>query len=165
MDQEKLTPELEKLISKVKLKEPPREMMTNYLSEVNTKIDQGIRSSHFGFPQVTGFFVIGLTLAGVLYFFLMHPAAHVKEVSVEKNIADRSQEVTSPITSYIQTSTAPVSQKSLTLEEEMAVLEAFGDEFSDESVGLFGDDEALEELTVLDEVELSPGFGNQASGV
>lgn len=161
MDQEKLSPELEKLISRVKLKEPPRQMMSRYLSEVNAKIDQGIKSSHWGFPQFGAVFAIGLALAGSLYFFLarpqMQPAHEVKAISVQPSTESQKTEIAS--------SKLPAAQKPLTLEEEMAVLEAFSDESLDESAELFGDEEALEDLTVLDEVELSRGMPAQTSGL
>jgi len=164
MDQEKLTPELEKLISKVKLKEPAPKIMANYLSEVNAKIDQGVGGPHFGFPQVTVFFVIGAALAGFLYFFLVHPqvqpAFEIKNASVKEDGIDQSRQMASLIPPRIQSTAGTSTQKSLTLEEEIAVLEA-----SDESADVFGDDEALDELTVLDEVELSPGLGNQTPGI
>ena len=47
----------------------------------------------------------------------------------------------------------------------MAVLEAFGEELDEEGIDLLGDDEVFEELGQLDEIELSPGFSTQPSGI
>ena len=153
---EELAPELEKLISKIKLKEPSRELMKDYLSGVNAKIDQGIRNSNFGFPQFAVFMAIGMALVGFLYFLFVH--LQTKPVSVKTaSVASEAKFETSSRKDKGQTST----QKALTLEEEVAILKALGDESSDELSDVFGDEEALDELVVLDEVELSPGLANQ----
>ena len=168
-NKEDLAPELEKLISKVKLKEPPQELMRNYLSGVNAKINQGTKGNHFGFPQLAVFLVIGMALAGFLYFFLVlsqiKPVSEVKPVSVRQDVVSQGAQVLNLAVSKIRNSNTISAQKSLTLEEELAILEAFGEEFSDESSDVLGDDEAIDELVVLDEIELSPGFTNQASRI
>lgn len=178
-NKEELTPELEQLISKVKLKEPPQELMKDYLSGVNAKIDQGIKSSYFGFSQFTVFLVIGVVLAGVFYFFLVRlqvkPVLEVKPATVQRSVKTASVIASEAPAKIHGGSVQQVvadndknqasTQKPLTIEEGVAVLEAFGDEFSDESPDVFGDDdEALDELAVLDEVELSAGLPKQPSG-
>ena len=171
MDQEKLSPELERFVSKVKLREPSPEMMANYLSEVNAKIDQGIKGSHFGFPQFAVVFAVGLAFAGSLYFFLVHPqrqpvrdVANISMQSVPENRWVKTTPSTPP--QQVQRKVVvPANNKSLTVEEEMTVLEAFGDESSDESAELLEDEEAFEELTMLDDVELSPQMQIRTSNV
>ena len=161
MDQDELSLELKKLLSKVKLKEPPREIMANYLSEVNAKIDGGIKNSHFNFPQFATVFAVGVILAGLFYLF--SPRSQVKPVLETKPAVQKVQDLLTTVPQAPPTQVIS-TQKPLTVEEKMAVLEAFGDEFSDESVDLFGDDEVLEELALLDDMELSPQLSAQASG-
>ncbi len=164
-NKEELTPELEKLISKVKLKEPPQELMRDYLSGVNAKIDRGIKGSHFGFPQFAIFLVISAVLAGFFYFFLVRlqrqPVLEVKPAFIQRSVTGQGTEAPTSVVSETQHHGTVSAQKPLTIEEEVTVLEAFGDEFLNESSDVFGDDEALNELAVLDEVELSPGLANQ----
>ena len=159
MEQEELSPELKKLISKVKLKEPSPEMMANYLSEVNAKIDKGVKSLPFGFPQFAVIFAVGLVFAGSHYFFLGHaqkqPVSDTGTVSMQSAAENRRTETVSSVPQPAQAKVVVSSQKPLTLEEEMAILEAFGDESSNESTGTFEDEDPFEELAVLDDVELS----------
>ena len=145
MEQEELSPELKKLMGKVKLKEPSPEVMANYLSEVNAKINKGIKSSHFGFPQFAVVFAVGLVFAGSLYFFLGR--------TQKQPVSDTG--TVSSIPQPAQAKAVVSSKKPLTLEEEMAILEAFGDESSNESTGTFEDEDPFEELAMLDDVELS----------
>ncbi|MBI4000057.1 MAG: hypothetical protein HY351_05520 [Candidatus Omnitrophica bacterium] len=170
MDKEHLSPELEQLIRKVRLKEPPEGLMADYLAGVNAKIDRGASGSHFGFPQVAMVLAVGLALAGAAYFYWVRPQTQsapdvetttfvVSETSVQPNneatVLDNTEQ---PLSSEIPST--PV-QKSLSIEEEMAVLEAFGEELDEEGIDLLGDDEVFEELGQLDEIELSPGFSTQ----
>ena len=60
----------------------------------------------------------------------------------------------------------PISpSRPFSLEEGIAVLEAFSEEVGDEGVDLFGDDETLEELASLDDVEVSFMRPHQTPGV
>ena len=68
MDQDKLTPELEKLLKQVKLKEPPQDLMTDYMTGVNVKINKQLERPRFEFPQVMMILVVGAVFAGLSYF-------------------------------------------------------------------------------------------------
>lgn len=180
MDREQLALELERLMNQVRLKEPPRELMADYLSGVNAKIDRGIKSHGFGFPHLAVVFAVGLTIVGLAYCFFLRfqqePASSNETppvIAMEANVGaplmappyDRnelrgrdesryyqSKEIVPQARDREQLSTPEV----LSIDEEMAVLEAFQEEFQDEANDLFGDEGLLEELALLDEVELSP---------
>ena len=159
MDKRELDPELEQLISKVKLKEAPQELMRDYLSGVNAKINQGMKEPYFGFPQFAVVCVVGLALAGLIYFVVVHgrPVTPVPETV-------REAEVVSPHPSQPEVfqQTLP---KLLSIEEEMAVLETFAEEHSEDTAELFGDEEVFEELAQLDEAELSTASSIQTPQV
>ena len=196
MEKEPLTPELKRLLEKVKLKEPPRTLTADYLAGVNARIDQRAKGVHFGFPQLTIFFVAGLALAGALYFFLkpmpnpqpqnphviasalpagrqeapVDQAAVGRLVIWHRSVGSAKQSQNSEIASALP-ETLPrndgIAQKplkTLSVEEEMAILEAFSEESGNQVGDLFGDNESLEELSVLDELELSPSKSVQSAG-
>ncbi|MBI4358623.1 MAG: hypothetical protein HY584_04920 [Candidatus Omnitrophica bacterium] len=162
MDKTELTPELEKLVKGVKLKEPPEQLMADYLSGVNAKIDRGAEGAHFGFPQIAIVLAIGLTFAGAFYLFLTRPQG---ESPVQ--VAEITQKVeTTPLSAELSGAAAKIEPlQPLSLEEEMEVLEAFGEEFQGEASDLFGDEEVFEELAQLDELELSPTLSTPTSSV
>ncbi|MBI4394701.1 MAG: hypothetical protein HY583_00740 [Candidatus Omnitrophica bacterium] len=139
-NQEPLAPELEQLIKQVKLKEPSKERMTDYLAGVNAKIDRGAPPTSFGFPQVAVILAVGLVMAGLAYFYWIRPSSVGADPRVRPQENGQAQ------------GPAPTTP-SLSIEEEMAVLEAFGEEYDSEIQDLLGDDETLEELAQLDEIE------------
>ena len=153
MNQEQLDLELKQLVSKIRLKEPPQKLMENYVSEVNTKIDHEMKNSSFGFPQLTVLLAVGFALAGLVYFFFVSTHPRIEPAPVAA-LASR----TSAAAGF------PASED-LSLEDQMALLEAFSGEYESETADSFGDDELLEELASLDELELSYTRSSQTSGV
>ncbi|MBI4372810.1 MAG: hypothetical protein HY585_03690 [Candidatus Omnitrophica bacterium] len=142
-NQEQLSPELERVIKQVRLKEPPSEFMADYLAGVNSKIDRGVPHSQFGFPQIAMVLAIGLVMAGVAYFYFGYePRASQVKVIPDVSIS-----------------------KPLSVEEEMMILEAFSEELADGTGDPFGDDEILEELWQLEEIEFLGGPSAQTSRI
>ena len=131
--------QLEKILSEVKLKEPKREEMNDYLSQVRQKIKVQTDYPRFHFaPLIVGLiFVAGL--CALVYF----------------NIKPKIQKESLPEVSTVVKQAPQTLNKTFTLEEEMKVLEAFSQEYPADTGDLFGDQEAAEEIILLDEVELS----------
>ena len=157
MNQEdRLDPEIGKLVRDVKLKELSEEEMSNYVSEVRTRISRHASSPVFGFPQLGLLLAVGFILAGLVYFIVIRPqvekAPSLKEVSLQHQTAQTSGQP--PLVQKDKKQEAK-TQKQLSIEESITVLETFGEEFSDEASDLYRDDDILKELAFLDEVELS----------
>ena len=146
MKHENLDPELEQLVKKLKLKEPSEDVMGNYLSGINARINEQIEQSHFGFPQFATVMAISLVLVGAVYFIYTSYIKPVKNVEAIPN---------SQITSASSGTLPRNDAKPLSLEEEMTVIEAFAEESSKDMIELFGEDAVLEELAQMDESELS----------
>ena len=155
MEKKELDPELERLIDSVKLKEPPQELMRDYLSGVNAKIDQSAKWFHLGLPQLTVLCAIGLVSAGLMYFLIPHTKLVIQVPKTVKTVEVAPARSPEP---KVQQNT---SSKPLSIEEEMAVLRAFAEERSEDVVELLGDDEVFEELGQLDETELSTPSATQ----
>ena len=160
MNQEdRLDPEIEKLVRDVKLKEPSEEEMSNYVSEVRAKINLHASGPTFGFPQLGLLLAAGVILAGLIYFTVSRP--QIEKVPSLKEVPLQDQTAQIPGQPPLVWKDGKwVSQdakipKQLSIEESITVLEAFGEEFSDEASDLYRDDDILEELTFLDEIELS----------
>lgn len=149
MNQEELPPELENILKQVKLKEPPESVMKNYLSEVNARIDRHGQGFHVSFPQVVLVCVLGFSLMGVLYLTLV---ARPKPVDVTSEPVQTMEAKSQTITVEHK---VQINQKVRSVEEEMAVLEAFSEEHGEGVAELFGDEEVFEDLSQLDEVELA----------
>ena len=146
MKHENLDPELEQLVNKLKLKEPSEDVMGNYLSGINARINEQIKQSHFGFPQFATVMAISLVLVGAVYFIYTSYVKPVKNVEAIPN---------SQITSASSGTLPHNDAKPLSLDEELAVLEAFVEDSSKDMIELFGEDAVLEELTQMDESELT----------
>ncbi|MBI1977719.1 MAG: hypothetical protein HYS55_03090 [Candidatus Omnitrophica bacterium] len=159
MNQEELPPELEKILKRVKLKEPPERLMKDYLSGVNAKIDRRGQGFHVSFPQVALACVIGLSLVGVLYLTFMARPKAIELVSEPIQKVEAKPQVVA-VESQVQ-----ATQKALSVEEEMAVLEAFSEEHGEGVAEFFGDEEMFEDLSQLDEVELATPPNAPASRV
>lgn len=158
MEEERLTPELEKLLKQVRLKEPSQELMADYLTGVNAKIDRRMSAPHFGFREGVLVFAVGLILAGLFYFLLApslnhEPTPKLVTSDSESNLPQGLQAIIVP----------PPAE--LSLEEELALLEAFEEELSDQESDWLEDEELLEELALLDELEISGASGAQVAAV
>ena len=151
MEKDMKDPELERFMEGFRFKKPPEKIMSGYVSGVQARIDRGMPGLSFGLPLP----VIGVSLivlAGILFFILyVHPAAkHENPVP--------SLQLTSP-TPVQMIKTATVQRQTLSVEEETAILEALGVDFTDEALHSFGVEELLEESDLLDELEM-PSYGS-----
>ena len=156
MDEDRKDPEIESMLKGVKLKEPSQKDMTNFLSGVHEKIDRGYGNEVIGFRQIGLIFVVGVALAGLIYF--ISTRSKVEPAHQVETLNRMEAPLETPLPASVLQNPAgekPLTRKPLSLEEEMAVLEAFEDEFGDETTDLFGDSEVLEELATLDELEFS----------
>ncbi len=132
-------PQIEKIMKQMKLKEPGEGDLKNYLEEVHAKIERTQKPSFFGFQTAFFFIVVVGFIFGIAYFLNMNEAG--KETALSEKTAPTQQQIS--------------RQKSLSLEEEMQVLEAFSEEANMDSSDIFGDEEAVDEIVFLDEVELN----------
>ncbi len=149
---DQLDQQVEKLLNDVKLKQPNPEQMTDYLSAVRSKIS--LRQNQFSFHFVPfGIALVSVAAVGLIVFALSSQPQ--KEAQQTPAVAEISKSAVSP---------APERQN-LTLEEEMAILEAFSEEYPGETTDVLGDDGALEDLVLIDEVEFNatPGSPQGAS--
>ena len=169
--QDQLDPELQELLKKTKLKEPPEKLMADYLSGVNEKIDRGIGKPHFGFPPLALVLVAGVLLAGIFYYFLAEPEKEPVMQAVAPAVVAPIEVPSQPPPSVPAeanlTDTAGQPQpasESLSIEEQIAILESFAEEFPDETGELFGEEELLNEFEALDEMELSALGPTQTAG-
>ncbi len=166
MDNESLPPELEGMLSKVRLKEPSKETMAGYLSGVNAKIDRGPVGTNFGFPQVGILLLVGLAFAfGIIYLFALNP--NKEPIQVAPQIQSEMATPSAPkfATEQAETTSQVTQQASgeLSLEDQMALLEALEEETGSDTIDLFGDDELFDEIALLDNVEFSAFESAQAS--
>src|SRR3989338_1353316 len=132
MDQEELTPELEKLLKQVRLREPSQELMADYLAGVNAKIERRMNAPHFGFREAVMVVGVGLILAGLFYFLFapslsqerapeIQPALSQTQNEEEAVSEQATPDVESNLPQEPQTITVPTSE-ALSLEEELALL-------------------------------------------
>lgn len=151
MDNESLPQELQNVLSRVKLKEPSPELMVNYLSGVNAKIDRGTSGPSFGFPQVSVLLLLGIAFTfGIVYLLALNP----KKEAVGPMIASQAQ--SEPAQKAETTAqTLEVVSAQLSLEDQLTLLEAMGEESTNETIDLFGNEELLDEAALLDDVEFS----------
>ena len=150
MNQEKLSPELEKILNQVKLKEPPRELVKDYVEGVNLRIDRKLRQPVFGFPQLVLAFAVGAATVGIFYW--------VVQGRLRPGTSEELFPMTQRVGTVVESEKAvqkPAQGKPLSLEDEMAILEAFGEDIQNGTADLVSDDEVYEEIAFLDDIELS----------
>lgn len=140
MENEPLDPKIEKLLNEVKLKEPRPQEMTNYLSQVRSKITLEQNKTHFHFAPVAIVLVASLAIAGFIYWLIQNQPEEENSISTVA--------VSEPVKPSVQTS-------KVSLEEEMAILEAFSDEYPNGTSDLLGDEESMEDLVLMDEIEFT----------
>ena len=151
--------------------------MKNYLTGVNAKIEFKSQSG-FGFPQISLLILVGLTFAGLFYFYVMpHVQKSIESLPESTTLSDapvtpqtepqirhseRSEESTELENKVSETSLGSFGLRpqddnvpELTLEEELAILEAFEDGSAETNLDLLDDEELIEELTLLDEIEIN----------
>ncbi len=145
MKEDQLDPQMKQLFHEVKLKEPKREEMTDYLSKVRSKIDFKQNQTHFHFAPVGIALVFIAALSGLIYWVVQNQPKEKAQISMVSKI---SKQVIKP-----------VSTPNLSLEEAMVVLEAFSEAYPNETNDLLGDEGAMEDLVLMDEVEftVTPG--------
>lgn len=142
MENDQLDPQIEKLLKEVKLKEPRRQEMTDYLSGVRSKITIKQNQTHFYFVPAGIVLVVILVLSGFIYWLIQNQ-------SKEENPVTTVAKISAPIAKSISVS------NSLSLEEEMAILGAFSDEYPNGTSDLLGDEESMEDLVLMDEIEFT----------
>ncbi len=138
MNENQSAPKIEKLLSQVKLKEPKPEEMKDFLSKVHSKIELEQNQSHLHFAPIGVALVLVLALSGLIYW-AVQPKQKIRIDAVSK-----VSEAVSQI--------APV--KNLSLVEEMAILEAFSEEYPVGTSDLMGAEGTIEDLVLIDEIEL-----------
>lgn len=147
MENEALGPQWEKVLEKTRLKEPPDALMKDYLSQVHQKIDRRHSSWPVGQP-ILGCIVVGALALAVAAFLFLKPEP-TREVAPVASVA-----IEPFIRPVVQRSETAPSKSGLSVEDQMAILEAFGEEIEDEIVDLLGDEELAVEAAFLDETEL-----------
>ena len=154
MDKESLPPELEGFLNKVKLKEPPRELMSDYLSGVNAKIDRGVSGKSFGFPQTVVLLLAGAAfVAGVVYLLAFHPKKDT-EIQIAPAVVSRPLIPEESAAQTIERAVPKVAEQ-LSLEDQLTILEALGEESEKETLETIGNEELLDEAAFLDDIEFS----------
>ncbi len=139
MNENQSDPKIEKLLSQVKLKEPKPAEMKDFLSKVHSKIELEQNQSHFHFVPIGAALVLILALSGLIYW-MVQPKQEIQIPTVSK--------ISEPIPQN-----APAKQ--LSLVEEMAVLEAFSEEYPVGTSDLMGAEGTMEDLVLIDEIELT----------
>ena len=139
---DQLDQQVEKLLNDVKLKQPNSEQMTDYLVGVRSKIE--LRQKQFSFHFVPfGIILVSVAAVGLIVFVL----------------STQPKKESQPIPAIPEVSKSAVSsaldRQNLTLEDEMAILEAFSEEYPAETTDVLGDDGVLEDLVFIDEVEFN----------
>jgi len=177
MDQEELTPELEKLLKQVRLREPSQELMADYLAGVNAKIERRMNAPHFGFREAVMVVGVGLVLAGLFYFLFAPSLSQERAPEIQPVIARHVQNDAEAIPTLpaggseiaslptVARNDERIQQEALSLEEELALLEAFEEELSNQEGDWLEDEELLEELALLDELEISSASGAQVAAI
>jgi hypothetical protein len=159
MDPDKLSPEVEKLLKQVKLKEPPQDLMADYVAGVRAKINQQSGGPHFGFPHAAFILALGLAFAGSVYLISMRPLNYDEVPVIETQEQKASELVAAQSQTNVpetdQNTNIPVQERELSIEEELALLEVFEGEFLDEEGVILGSEDLFEELAFLDELEIS----------
>ena len=95
--------------------------------------------------------MVGIAAVGVAYLLL---ANLKKEPAVQEKVI--VAEMSAPMSSQETATTGGSISTEIPIEDQMAILEAFEGEYEAETIDLLGDEELFEELTQLDELELSP---------
>ena len=113
MKNDQLDPQIEKFLSEVKLKEPKQQEMADYLSQVRSKIRLKQNQTHFHFVPVGIALVLVLALSGFIYWLVQNQSK--EEISIPT-----VSKISEPVSKSIPAS-------NLSLEQEMAILEAFSD--------------------------------------
>ena len=178
MANEDLDPKWETILKKTRLKEPPDDLMKNYLSEIHQKLERR-HSFSFGTPAVWLIAVGILSMAGALFFIFRPEPAKQLEPAVAMTLQPEARPDLPPVLPAEIQAQAPVAQSvpaqapapqvlpsapfaaQLSPEEEMAVLEALGEEVEDEVVENLGDEDLAAEASFLDETEF--GFIQSAA--
>lgn len=142
MKDDPLDPEIEKLLAEVKLKELRPEAMQDYLSKVHSKIALKQNQTQFHFVTVSAAAAVVLALAGLIYWILAG-----NQIKEEVQIPTVSKMVQPAL------KTAPTSN--LSLDEELAILEAFSEDYLSGTSDLLGDEGTIEDLVLMDELELT----------
>lgn len=141
MNENQPDPKIEKLLSQIKLKEPKPAEMKDYLSKVHSKIELKQDRNQILFVPGGAALVLVLALSGFIYWMVQNqpkPAVQIPAVS----------KISEPIPQI-------VSAKQLSLAEEMAVLEAFSEEYPIGTSDLLGAEGTMEDLVLIDEIELT----------
>lgn len=146
MDKEGLSPELEQLLRKVRVKEPPQELMADFAKGVNERIDRGAAGPGFGFPQAGVVLAVGLVLAGAVYFL-------VGRIPVQPALQPVRSSLIRPVVADV--SAPALSAADLSIEEEAVLIEELDEGFLDEVIEAMGDEDLLDEIDFMDTLELA----------
>ncbi len=160
MNDEKIDPEIEQLLKNVRSKKPPRELMANFASGVNSRIDERIKRPPFAMPALGVLALAAVLVIGALYYFYKQPAP--KSQSIEPLSSVQLQETGRNMESAGKASILPAKSQELSFEEVAKLLEALEETEIDEEEAAALDlvllevDDAAEELALLDEFEIGP---------
>lgn len=152
MVQDEMDPELQQLIEKTRVQKPSDEFMRNYKSEVNTKINQALKSPPSnGFPLLLAAFILILAIAGWFYGSRqMKTVTPVPPTPILKEVAPVKPSIPETPASDVEA-----------LESEIAFLESFDSELATNPDLLYGEDSLLQDLDLLEEMEFSSAIGIQ----
>ncbi len=174
MEEDKFMPEIDPLLKKMKLKKPSAELMANYAAEVNTKIDQmNLHKPDYRFPGAAVSLVFLMAFAGYSYFNFSRTEtkrSFQPEAVLTEKVLPAQNHTTIPAQAIIPADVQkklsdeiPLKSSPLSIEQEMAVLEAFDSDLENDSDALLDEDELVQEMNLLDEVEFSNLQGFQTS--
>ena len=158
MKHDQLDPQIEKLLNGVKLKEPKQRDMTNYLSQVRSKITIQQNQTQFHFVPFGVALVVILVLSGLIYWAVQNqskgenPMRHSLSSSAHSKIASSASHPRHDVIAR-----GPRADEAIpnSLEEEMAILEAFSDEYPNGTGDVLSDEETVEDLVLIDEIEFA----------
>ncbi len=194
MSENSLTPEIDPILKKMKLKKPSQELMADYLKGVNVKIDSMTPNRfHLGFPGILLSVFVVMALAGFFYFQFVRQAPKVvseppvlrqivetQPLTVLPKTADEqkpeafalpppaaSQELAQPQNLAAQSNSLEGEKTKLaqfTAEQEATLLEALDAGIENEPVESLEDEELVKELNLLDDLEFSAPANVQPAG-
>lgn len=149
--------ELERLLKDVQLKKPVPESMDDYLAGVHRKINQGPSIPAFGIPYMALALALGVALA-MFIIFVMKPAPKTAPAVITKETAPLLQkEEPTPVKREM------ASANLTSLEGQMQILEAMGEDADIIVIDLLTDEELAIEMSFLDDTEMRFLEGNTAT--
>ena len=119
MDEEHLSEEVKRALRDVRLKKPSEELMSDFEASVQRKIDRAQGGPVLALPQLGAVMVVGALVIGLLYFFMVQPTSQEKPVGTVREAA-----------------VADSRAGEFSAEEQIAILEAFGQDIDSETINI-----------------------------